>query len=164
MTNRGKIVLTFLILGIVGFGAYRWWDQIAPTGKPTTPSLNTQAIKQALQQQTQQAQQAAGLVGLTDHALAVHPTQLYEAGAELSLFWLLVLLRPHKRFHGQLLLIWLAAYSVIRSIIEMFRGDKERGVYILSTSQFISIGVILAAAAIYWHLRSKRVAASSATA
>jgi phosphatidylglycerol---prolipoprotein diacylglyceryl transferase len=128
-------------------------------GKPTTLPWGIVFPNNSM---AQQAQQAAGLVGLTDHALPVHPTQLYEAGAELCLFWLLVLVRPHKRFHGQLLLIWLAAYSVIRSIIEMFRGDKERGVYILSTSQYISIGVIVAAAAIYWHLRRKRVAASAA--
>jgi len=33
MTTRGKIVLTILILGIVGFGMYRWWDKIAPQMK-----------------------------------------------------------------------------------------------------------------------------------
>ena len=30
MTTRGKIVLTILLLGVVGFGMYRWWDKIAP--------------------------------------------------------------------------------------------------------------------------------------
>jgi NitT/TauT family transport system substrate-binding protein len=30
MTTRGKIVLTLLILGIVGYGAFRWWDKLAP--------------------------------------------------------------------------------------------------------------------------------------
>ena len=104
----------------------------------------------------QQAQQSAGLVGIADHALAVHPTQLYEAGAELSMFWLLLLMRPHKRFHGQLFLVWLSAYPIIRSTIEMFRGDKERGVYILSTSQYISIFVALAAAALVVYFRRLR--------
>ena len=33
MTARGKIVLTILLLAVVGFGVYRWWDKIAPTGK-----------------------------------------------------------------------------------------------------------------------------------
>ena len=31
MTTRGKIVLTILLLGVVGFGMFRWWDKIAPT-------------------------------------------------------------------------------------------------------------------------------------
>ncbi len=56
MTTRGKIVLTLLLLAVVGFGAYRWWDKIAPSGKPATPSLNTQAIKQALDASKPQAQ------------------------------------------------------------------------------------------------------------
>jgi len=46
MTTRGKLVLTILILGIFGFGAYRWWDKIAPQAKPATPSIDTQQLKQ----------------------------------------------------------------------------------------------------------------------
>src|SRR5882762_4113386 len=48
MTGRGKFIITILILGVVSFGVYRWWDKIAPTGKPQTPSLDPKAIKQAL--------------------------------------------------------------------------------------------------------------------
>jgi phosphatidylglycerol:prolipoprotein diacylglycerol transferase len=112
----------------------------------------------------QQAQQSGGLLeGINDAALPVHPTQLYEAGFELAMFWLLVLIRPHKRFHGQLFLTWLAAYPIARSIIELFRGDKERGIYgLLSTSQWISILVAGAAVTIYVYLRRNRVRAPSA--
>lgn len=31
MTARGKFVLTFLILAVVGLGAYKWWDRLKPT-------------------------------------------------------------------------------------------------------------------------------------
>ncbi len=48
MQPRGKIVLTLLVLGIVGFGMYRWWDKLAPTGAPANPSINPQEIKKAL--------------------------------------------------------------------------------------------------------------------
>jgi NitT/TauT family transport system substrate-binding protein len=48
MTARGKVVLTLLVLGVVGFGVYRWWEKLAPAGKPTTPSVNPQAVKQAI--------------------------------------------------------------------------------------------------------------------
>lgn len=48
MTTRGKIVLTLLILAVAGFGTYRWWDKIAPVGKSSNPSLDTAAIKKAL--------------------------------------------------------------------------------------------------------------------
>lgn len=111
----------------------------------------------------QQAHQAAGLVGISEPALPIHPTQLYEAGAELALFWVLLWLRPHKRFHGQLFLTWLAAYPVIRSGIEVFRGDVERGIYWgLSFAQWISIGVAAAAVWLYVYLRRQRTRHSAA--
>jgi phosphatidylglycerol---prolipoprotein diacylglyceryl transferase len=100
--------------------------------------------------------QADGLIGMGEASLAVHPTQLYEAGAELLMFWLLLWVRSKKRFHGQVFLFWLGLYPVIRSTIEMFRGDKERGVYILSTSQYLSIVVAIAAAGIFFYLRKRR--------
>jgi phosphatidylglycerol:prolipoprotein diacylglycerol transferase len=101
------------------------------------------------------AQQSAGLVAYGDHALPIHPTQLYEAGFEIGMFWLLTMLRPRKRFHGELLLIWLATYPIARSIIEVVRGDKERGVWFLglSTSQLISIVVAGVAVWVFFHLR-----------
>lgn len=106
------------------------------------------------------AHQSAGLVGLGDAALPVHPTQLYESGFEMAMFWLLLLWRPHKRFHGQLFLIWLAIYPIARTIIELYRGDKERGVWLLglSTSQYISIGVAGFAVWLYLRLRKGRLA------
>jgi phosphatidylglycerol:prolipoprotein diacylglycerol transferase len=111
----------------------------------------------------QQAQQSEGLVSVDALSLPVHPTQLYEAGFEIGMFWLLTLIRPHKRFHGQLFLTWLAAYPIARSIIEMFRGDKERGIlFVLSTSQWISILVAGAAVALFFYLRKKRSAEAAA--
>jgi NitT/TauT family transport system substrate-binding protein len=49
MTTRGKIVLTILVLGIVGFGMYRWWDKIAPKAQSDRVSLNVDEIKKAVQ-------------------------------------------------------------------------------------------------------------------
>ena len=80
------------------------------------------------------------------------------------MFWLLTLIRPKKRFHGQLFLTWLAAYPIARSIIEMFRGDKERGIlFVLSTSQWISILVAAATVGLYLYLRKKRLAEAAAS-
>jgi phosphatidylglycerol---prolipoprotein diacylglyceryl transferase len=99
---------------------------------------------------------AAGTVVARSRLLGVpiHPTQLYEAFGELSIFLALILLRKRKRFNGQLLCIWLVAYPVWRFCTELFRGDLERGMLfrvdlfgdptpeILSTSQVVSIGLI----------------------
>lgn len=109
-------------------------------------------------------QQSQGLVALGDPALPVHPTQLYEAGFEIAMFWVLTLLRPYKRFHGQLFLAWLATYPIARSIIEAFRGDSVRGVWVLSTSQYISIGVALFAVWLFFYLRRSRPALAESTA
>src|SRR5438128_451522 len=48
MTGRGKFVLTIVILAVVGFGVYRWWDKIAPAGRSLNPSVDPKAVKQAL--------------------------------------------------------------------------------------------------------------------
>lgn len=80
-----------------------------------------------------------------DHlsTIPLHPTQLYESGGELLLFALLVLwVRPQKRFHGQALAFWLMAYALLRTTVETFRGDVERGVVAgLGVGQWTSIAI-----------------------
>lgn len=78
----------------------------------------------------------------------LHPTQLYSAASNLSIFLLLFFMRKHKRFDGQIFWLYVLMYGVMRSIIEIFRGDF-RGAYIfgiLSISQ--AIGLSMAALAI----------------
>ncbi len=48
MTTRGKIVLTILLLGVVGFGLYRWWDKIAPKGRTEHVPINVDEVKKAV--------------------------------------------------------------------------------------------------------------------
>ncbi len=85
------------------------------------------------------------------HTLPLHPTQLYESGGELLLFLLLVaVVRPRKRFHGQALATWLMAYAVLRSAVESFRGDVERGVVAgLGVGAWTSIAIFAVGAAIF---------------
>ena len=47
MTTRGKIVLTILLLGVVGFGVFRWWDKIAPQVRTQSLSINVDEVKKA---------------------------------------------------------------------------------------------------------------------
>lgn len=52
------------------------------------------------------------------------PIQLLEAGAELCVFLFLWLwLRKHKRYDGQIVVVWLILYAVMRVATEQFRGD-----------------------------------------
>jgi NitT/TauT family transport system substrate-binding protein len=38
MTARGKIVLTILILAVVGFGAWKWWDRLTKPASAQSPA------------------------------------------------------------------------------------------------------------------------------
>lgn len=89
--------------------------------------------------------------------LPLHPTQLYESLGELALFALLTLVvRPRKRFHGQVLATWLMAYAVLRTTVEVFRGDVERGVVAgLGVGQWTSM-VIFAVGVAVWALARRR--------
>lgn len=96
--------------------------------------------------------------------LPLHPVQLYEAFGELAIFLFLVLLvRPRKRFHGQVLAVWLLLYAVLRTTVEMFRGDVERGVVAgLGVGQWTSLAIFAAGAAIWAWSRKGRAAIASA--
>ena len=70
----------------------------------------------------------------------LHPTQLYEAGAELLiLVFLLTTERKGRPFAGRTFWLYMLLYAVSRYIIEIFRGDERGTVGIFSTSQFISL-------------------------
>lgn len=78
----------------------------------------------------------------------IHPTQAYEAVALGVLTFYLYRRMSRKKFDGELAFIYVISYSVIRSVVEIFRGDSIRGFVIdgvLSTSQFISILTALTA-------------------
>jgi phosphatidylglycerol:prolipoprotein diacylglycerol transferase len=90
---------------------------------------------------------------------ALHPTQLYEAGWIALILLLLLFLRSRKQFDGQLFMIYLVLYAAGRGVIEIFRGDIQRGFVIadvLSNSQFISL--LLIATAIYFYVKWRRKA------
>jgi phosphatidylglycerol:prolipoprotein diacylglycerol transferase len=91
------------------------------------------------------------LVDVNLRGVPLHPTQLYEASALFLLFLGLIWVHRHKSFEGQVTLTYFMTYPIIRSIVEVFRGDLIRGFVIddfLSTSQFISILVFATATTI----------------
>jgi phosphatidylglycerol---prolipoprotein diacylglyceryl transferase len=82
---------------------------------------------------------AAANVG-TPLGVPLHPTQLYEAGAELlivaALLWTE---RKGRPFAGRTFWLYMLLYAISRFIIEFFRGDARGMVFMFSTSQFISL-------------------------
>ncbi len=91
------------------------------------------------------------------HSLGVHPTQIYESLAGLALLVAVAAARRHRQFAGQAFMVFVAGYAVLRSGIEVFRGDFGRGaVGPLSTSQVIGVLTFAAAVAVTYVLRRKR--------
>jgi len=108
-------------------------------------------------------------------SLRVHPTQLYDFATGMVLFAALLWIRHRRRFDGQVMVSWLLLYPVARSLNELFRGDEDRkfvteivveplnrllglepgAVTFLSTSQFISIGVIAVGVVLWRRLRTR---------
>jgi len=68
-------------------------------------------------------QLSQGLVGPNDRSLPVHPTQVYESLLNLALYAGLAWLYRRKKFDGQIFATYLVCYAVLRSFVEMFRGD-----------------------------------------
>jgi phosphatidylglycerol:prolipoprotein diacylglycerol transferase len=74
--------------------------------------------------------------------VALHPTQLYEAAAELAIFLFLYSQFRKKQFDGQILGWYLFLYSIARFVIEIFRSHEVDAVLWqggLSAAQGISI-------------------------
>jgi phosphatidylglycerol---prolipoprotein diacylglyceryl transferase len=87
----------------------------------------------------------------------LHPTQLYEAGFIFFILAMLLIFNDRKQFAGQFFLIYLMAYAAGRGVLELFRGDLERGFVIngiLSNSQLISL--IIAGIALYFYVKLRR--------
>lgn len=81
---------------------------------------------------------------LNGQVVHLFPVQLIEAGFLLVLGLFLITIRKEKR-GVDLFLIYLFSYSILRFILEYYRGDIIRGHYLsFSTSQWISIMILLA--------------------
>jgi phosphatidylglycerol---prolipoprotein diacylglyceryl transferase len=116
--------------------------------------------------------------------MPLHPTQLYEALGELLIFFWLLWLGRRRRFDGQVLLAYLFIYPLLRTGIEVFRGDAGRRYVValttqglnallglppeapsfLSVSQLISLLVAGGALGLWLMLRRRRRRASTAAA
>jgi phosphatidylglycerol:prolipoprotein diacylglycerol transferase len=86
----------------------------------------------------------------------LHPVQIYESLASLVLFFILWEWIKRKQFDGQVFILYLTLYSCTRFAIEFFRGDVGRGFVLgglLSTSQSISLMLIIVAAGLFFHLK-----------
>lgn len=84
------------------------------------------------------------------------PTQIISSGLNFIHFFILIWFAKRNKKDGRVAALYLILYSAGRFVLEFFRGDLIRGsVGVLSTSQFISVFVIIFAAAWMIYLSKK---------
>ena len=79
--------------------------------------------------------------------IQVHPTFLYEGMWNLAILILLLLYLKHKKFDGEIALLYFAGYGIGRALIESIRTDQ---LYITGTTIPVSLvlGIVMAVASI----------------
>ena len=85
------------------------------------------------------------LAELGEHmSLAVHPTQLYAVVNHTIIFAILYFwVRRRKRFHGQVFAVFFLLTGLQRFVVEFFRADSRGSFAFLSTSQWISLAIVI---------------------
>jgi phosphatidylglycerol---prolipoprotein diacylglyceryl transferase len=89
-------------------------------------------------------------VGHETYPNAVHPTEIYESVLNFMLYGALAWLHRRKKFDGQIFAIYLIAYAVIRSFVEMFRGDYPQYYFggWVTPAHFVSVFILIAGLAL----------------
>ncbi len=89
-------------------------------------------------------------------SLPVLPTQLYEALGCLAVAALcMFVVHPRKRFDGQVFVVSMAGYAIVRFCLEYLRDDDRGAFLMFSTSQWIGVAIV-AAMGVLWVRWSKR--------
>ena len=91
---------------------------------------------------------------LAPAGIPLHPTQIYHSLAGIVTFLLLVAFRNKTRISGHLFAMLLVVYGIFRFTIEFFRGDDRGFIWLLSTTQYLSLGIILLGIIIFAYKRS----------
>jgi len=94
--------------------------------------------------------------------VGVHPTQVYDSLLSLGLYLALAWLYRRKKFDGQVFAAYLMAYAILRSFVELFRGDYP--VHYLggwaTPAHLVSMGTFAAGLILYGTLPRRRLATS----
>jgi len=96
---------------------------------------------------------------VSPHLLGVplYPTQLMEAAGNLAIFLVLDAALKRRRGTGFVVALYAALYSVQRFLIEFLRGDDRGALHLgLSPAQWISLGVLAAAAAAARRIKAEK--------
>lgn len=87
-----------------------------------------------------------------------HPTFLYESLLDLVIFVILIIIAKNHKItkEGNLALVYLILYSLVRIFVESIRIDSVKYVYGLPVAIFVSIGIIIVATGLLIKRRTNR--------
>lgn len=99
----------------------------------------------------------AGVGSLAPPGVPLYATQIMESAGEVLLFLYLVWRGRHQKFPGQIAMLYLMIYAVLRFLLEYMRGDVDRGWWVepyVSTSQGIAVIMFVSGLSLYlWRRR-----------
>ena len=147
--QKFPLILDFVIYGLlVGQIMGRWGNFFNREvfGEYTNNLLAMRIPVSMVREQDISASIAAHMAEGTNY-IQVHPTFLYEGMWNLAILIFLLLYLEHKKFDGEIALLYFAGYGIGRALIESIRTDQ---LYIPGTRIPVSmvLGLVMAAAAI----------------
>ncbi len=74
---------------------------------------------------------------------ALHPVQIYHSLADLTIFVVLCFLSQRSLRRGTLVVSYMVLYGIMRFTVEFWRGDPRGFLYGFSTSQWISLALVI---------------------
>lgn len=86
-----------------------------------------------------------------------HPTFLYESLFDICIFGVLIFLVKSRKvkYDGQLALIYLILYSLVRIIVEMLRIDSVAYIFGIPIAILVSVGIIIISLVMFNKLKNK---------
>ncbi|MBE5938147.1 MAG: prolipoprotein diacylglyceryl transferase [Lachnospiraceae bacterium] len=94
--------------------------------------------------------------GYAPNGVALYPTQLMSSAGCFIMAGILFFYARKDRAKGKTGALYLIMYSIGRAIIEMFRNDYRGSIGFLSTSQFISIFILIIGLIIFFVPKGKQ--------
>lgn len=142
----GDTAMAGLLLGqIIG----RWgnFTNREVFGEYTDGLLAMRIPIEAVRDRTDITENIAAHIAEGTNYIQVHPTFLYESALNLLLLILVLLYLRHKKFQGEICLMYLGGYGIIRFFVEGIRTDQLK---LPGTSIAVSqmLGILLFAAAV----------------
>jgi phosphatidylglycerol---prolipoprotein diacylglyceryl transferase len=87
----------------------------------------------------------------------VHPTEIYDSLLNFALYGFLAWLFRRRKFDGQVFGYYLICYAILRSFVEMYRGDYTQEHYWkgMTPAQLVGIGTFASGVVLLWVQRHR---------